>query len=71
MKQNQTEQKNQKMTYEQFLKIIGEGTKSCPPALGLSLAIRGKQPMSLRLASYLHDCYEKNMSPADTVEGWI
>ena len=62
---------NQKMTYEEFLKAIAEGTIGCPLAWGLRLAASGEEPMSPRLASYLKDCYEKNMSLTETIEGWI
>ena len=65
--QNQT----QKMTYEEFLKAIAEGTKCCPVAWGLGLAASGEKPMSPRLASYLKDCYERNISLTETIEGWI
>lgn len=61
----------QKMTYEEFLKAIAEGTTYLPMAGGLRRATSGEKPMSPRLASYLKDCYKKNISLEDTIDGWI
>ena len=64
-------QNKQEMTYEEFLKKIAEGTTYCPLAWGLGRAASGEVPIDEELANYLHDCYEKNISVTETIEGWI
>ena len=71
MKRENQNNQTQKMTYEEFLKAIAEGTTYCPLSAGLHLATSGKKPMPQELANYLKDCYEKNMSLDDTIDGWI
>ena len=70
--QIQSNQNNQaqKMTYEQVLRKIAEGSVS-PLTAGLHSVTSGWRPMPPDTANYLKDCYEKNWTPTQVIEDWI
>ena len=59
-----------KLTYEEYLREIAEGAAT-PLTYGLYLACSGNKPMPEEMEAYLKDCYNKNLTPAQTIESWM